>query len=181
MGMMRKLSPRGERQLTCPHISASSQSRICTAVANLCLSSSTSLMIHRVAYTTKQRVESFDQSFGGGERRLAHRFLLFLAVVFQSMILLHGHKFPRWSDGVSFLGHRNVETASRLSESVLVGLLSLPAKKPIDEDFGRIGMRCVLDHGQSAGPGHRIDPVFQLWQWFHRKPRPNKRNEIVDI
>src|SRR5262249_51958576 len=37
MGMMRKLSPRGERQLTCPHISASSQRRICTAVAQLVL------------------------------------------------------------------------------------------------------------------------------------------------
>src|SRR5262245_45599537 len=78
----------------------------------------------------------FYQSFGGSERRLAHRFLLFLAVVFQSMILLHRHKFPRWSDGVSFFGHRNVETASRLSKSLLVGLLSLPAKKPVDEHFG---------------------------------------------
>src|SRR6266545_4512387 len=44
--MMRKLSPRGERQLTCPHMSASSHRRICTAVANLSLSSSTLLIIH---------------------------------------------------------------------------------------------------------------------------------------
>src|SRR5262249_1888772 len=145
MGMMRKLSPRGERQLTCPHISASSQRRICTAVANLCLSSSASLIIlhlARVVYASREIHDStnnwglFYQSFGGSERRLAHRFLLFLAVVFQSMILLHRHKFPRWSDGVSFFGHRNVETASRLSKSLLVGLLSLPAKKPVDEHFG---------------------------------------------
>src|SRR4030095_15856473 len=45
IGIMRKLSQRGDRQLTCPHMSASSHRRICTAVNNLSLSSSLSLMM----------------------------------------------------------------------------------------------------------------------------------------
>src|SRR5262247_1655371 len=65
MGMMRKLSPRGERQLTCPHISSSSQRRICTAVANLCLSSSASLIIlhlARVVYASREIHDSTNNS-----------------------------------------------------------------------------------------------------------------------
>src|SRR4030095_15703676 len=85
IGMMRKLSPRGERQLTCPHISANSQRSNCTPMANLSFSSSMSLIMDHPRHNNRELPY---QSFGGGNRRLANGFLFFFRVGFPASVLV---------------------------------------------------------------------------------------------
>src|SRR5581483_5026352 len=73
--------------------------------------------------------QSLYQSLRHGNGRLAHRFLLFLGVALELMILLDAHELAGGSQRVFFFRRRDVEAPRRLADRILIGLLSVLAEQ----------------------------------------------------
>ena len=65
----------------------------------------------------------------------------------------------------------HINPAALLRHSLLIDGLPFPTEKPVNENLGRIGMRCFVDQAQGATGGAGCGALFNILNGLYRSSR----------